>query len=590
MTRLQYLIELARPYKMRLIVVLMMTVGTTIIGLLPPLAWKFLIDKVIGPPDWQLLVTGALLVAGIPLVSAAMAGIHRIMVASIGQRLVVDMRTSLYRHILNLSMRFHSEHGSGMLMNHLMTDVGIVQTMITGETLTILSSGVALIFNLAIVFIINPYLGAIVIVMLVIYVLSYMKFSAQIRNANLELREIMDSVTGRLQERLAGVRLVKTYCRERDETNEFLASTDRALEYGLRTQMLSVSLTATSRIIGGVGSTIVFALSVIFILLKDTSMRLIGHYTTYGDLVMVDNYLWMATWPAINLTTIAGQITQALVSMDRLIKLYIENIDITDSKDAYDLPEIAGDVKLNDIDFSYNGKEQLFNKLSMHLPAGKMTALVGHTGCGKTTITNLILRMWNIQEGTITIDGHDIRNITLRSLRRQTGVVPQEPIVFEGSIFENISYAVPDADINMVTEAAKAAQIHDYITTLPEGYDTKLGKEGAKLSVGQKQRVAIARAILCKPAILILDEATSSLDSESEIALQLAMKQILHNRTSIVVAHRLSTIVEADKIIVMDNGKICETGTHTELMNIEDGKYFTLYNELKGKEGANDGK
>jgi ABC-type multidrug transport system fused ATPase/permease subunit len=399
----------------------------------------------------------------------------------------------------------------------------------------------------------------------------------------------MDSVTGRLQERLSGVRLVKTYCRERDETNEFLASTDRALEYGLRTQMLSVSLNATSRIIGGIGSTLVFSLSAAFILLRDYSMRMLGHYTTYGDMVMVDNYLWMATWPAINLTTIAGQITQALVSLDRLIKLNIENLDVIDKVDAYDLPEVTGDISIESIDFSYSGKEKLFDKFSMHIPAGKMTALVGHTGCGKTTITSLILRMWDIQYGAIKIDGHDIRDITLRSLRRHTGVVPQEPVVFEGTIFDNISYAVPEATIEMVIEAAIAAQIHDYIISLPEGYHTILGKEGAKLSVGQKQRIAIARAILCKPTILILDEATSSLDSESEFAMQIAMKKILHGRTSVVVAHRLSTIVEADQIIVMDAGKICEIGTHDELMMIEDGAYRKLYNELKGKEESVNG-
>ena len=576
MTRLQYILELARPHRGRLTVVLIMTVGTTIVGLLPPLTWKFLIDNVIGPPDWKLLAAGAMLVAGIPLLSAVMAGFHRIMVASIGQKLVVDMRTSLYRHILSLSMRFHSEHGTGMLMNHLMTDVGIVQTMITGETLTILSSGVALIFNLAMVFIINPYLGAIVIVMLIIYILSYLRFSNQIRQANLELREIMDSVTGRLQERLAGVRLVKTYCRERDETNEFLASADRALEYGLRTQMLSVSLNAASRIIGGIGSTLVFSLSATFILLKSYSMRLLGHHTTYGDLVMVDNYLWMATWPAINLTTIAGQITQALVSLDRLIKLNIENLDVIDKPDAYDLPNVSGDIRISAIDFSYTGKEKLFDNLSMHIPAGKMTALVGHTGCGKTTITSLILRMWDIQDGSIEIDGHDIRNITLRSLRRHTGVVPQEPVVFEGTIFDNISYAVPDATLEMVIEAATAAQIHDYIITLPDGYYTILGKEGAKLSVGQKQRIASARAILCKPTILILDEATSALDTENERAVQEALEALMQDRTTLVIAHRISTIKRATRICVLNNGEIVESGRHDQLLALN-GEYNRLY-------------
>ncbi len=576
MSRVQFLLGLARPHRGRLVAAIILTAIATVCGLLPPLALRFLVDHIITQNAWKLLVVAVALVTGLPLWNAMLGVLQRLTVAALGQRLIVDLRTDLYRHVTSLSLRFHGEVGSGLIMNHLMTDVGIVQNLITGEVLSILSSVIALFFNLGMVFYLKWEIGLVLLVILLLYIINYHKFAGRIRSANLELREIMDQVTGRLQERLAGVRLVKTYCRERDETDAFLASTDRALQFGMQTQMLSVSLNASARIIGGIGSTVVYCWCAYFVL----------HNTlTYGSMTAVDSYLWMTVWPAISLTTVAGTITQATVSLDRILELFSQPQEIIDLPGAVDLPQAQGDLRLDDVHFAYKPEEPLLQGFSLHLPAGKMTALVGHTGCGKTTVTGLLLRLWDVQGGRITLDGHNLRGLTLRSLRWHTGVVPQEPVVFEGTVFDNIAYADPEATPESVEEAARAAQIHDTILTLPDGYRSWLGKEGAKLSVGQKQRIAIARAILRKPAVLILDEATSSLDSESEAALQAAMRVVLHGRTSVVVAHRLSTIVEADQIVAMDKGRIIEIGTHNELMDIEGGYYRRLYEELRGQQG-----
>jgi subfamily B ATP-binding cassette protein MsbA len=583
-----------------------LTTAAAVFALLPPLAMRFLLDHVVTVRQWQLLGVAVGLVVFLPLWNSAVNMLNRFLIASIGQRLVVDLRTGLYRHVLNLSLRFHGENGAGPVMNKLMTDVGLVQQMITGETLGIVSNLVILVFGLGLAFYLNWHLALVLVFMLVLYTINYYRFGQRIRAANLELREIMDQVSGRLQERLAGVRLVKTYCRERDETEAFLNSTDRALQFGQRGQMLSVSLSATARLIGGIGSTIIYCGAAWYILMGwrlarltlawgalpvlglhlpwPAGAHLVAQTMSYGDMLALDTYVWTVVNPAISLTTVAGSITQALVSLDRILDVLREQPEIVDTPDAADLPEdVRGDLRLEGVIFGY-GDKPLFNGLHLHLPAGKMTALVGHTGCGKTTVTSLLLRLWDVQGGAVTLDGHDVRAVTLRSLRRHTGVVPQEPVVFEGTVHDNIAYAHPEATAAQVEEAARAAQIHDYIATLPEGYATWLGKDGAKLSVGQKQRVAIARAILRKPAVLILDEATSSLDSESEAALQEAMRTVLHGRTSVVVAHRLSTIVEADQIIAMDRGRILEIGTHDELMARENGFYRRLYEELKGKQ------
>jgi len=573
-SRLQFLLNLIRPYRGRLFFAMVLAMVYTAVALTPPLAVRYFINHVQDKKEWNVALFSICLIAFLPLWLAIQGLLNRWVISALGQRLVVDLRTGLYRHVLGLSMQFHGEMGAGPLMNKLMTDVGIVQNLLTGETLGILSNIVALLFSLIVMFLFNWKLTLVVLVMVVLYTINYTKLVKRIRSANLELREVMDQVTGRLQERLAGVRLVKTYTREHDETAAFLASTERALQFGMRSSMLSVSLGVTANLISGLGSTVVWCGSLWFVLHGQMH---------YGDMLAMDTYVWQAIGPAVSLTMVAGSITQALVSLDRILEVMQQQPDIVERPNAYEVPEAQGDLHMDDVVFGYVEDQPLFDCFNLHLPAGKMTALVGHTGCGKTTVTSLLMRLWDVQGGKIALDGHDIRDLTLRSLRRHMGVVPQEPVVFESSVHDNIAYGMPDATAEQVEEAARAAQIHDYIASLPKGYDTWLGKDGAKPSVGQKQRISIARAILRKPAVLILDEATSSLDSESEFAIQEALKVVLRGRTSVVVAHRLSTIVEADQIVAMDKGKIVEMGTHDELMQIEGGYYRRLYDELKGK-------
>jgi ATP-binding cassette subfamily B protein len=303
---------------------------------------------------------------------------------------------------------------------------------------------------------------------------------------------------------------------------------------------------------------------------------------TLGDLLALNSYVWMVLHPALRLTSFAGEFAQIGVSIERISEVLREVPEIRSAPDAPPIHAPSGRVEFCAVDFAYKPDEPLFRGLSLSVAPGKTVALVGHTGCGKSTLTSLLMRFWDPQGGCVRIDGTDIRSVRLNSLRELFGVVLQNPIVFDGSIAENIAYGRPEASRAEIEAAAEAAEITEFASRLPQGLDTVLGTYGVKLSLGEKQRVSIARAVVKNPRILVMDEATSSLDSECEALIQRAISRALKGRTSFVVAHRLSTIVAADLIVVLDAGRIMETGRHDELMAVENGRYRKLYDEMRG--------
>jgi subfamily B ATP-binding cassette protein MsbA len=529
---------------------------------------KWFIDGVIGLGAWDLVPAVLLASIAIPVASGIVSFLNTLTIVYLGQRLVFDVRLTLYKHINNLPLEFFDRMGTGKIMSRVMGDVSTVQNMLTNSTISMVTDLVSFIFALGVTFHLNYKLALILVVVLPLYIVNYRYFIRKIGSTSFRFREKMDEIAGTLQERLSGTKLVKAYGKESAETKAFVASARQSMDLAIQSAVFSTSFSNTSRLINSLTNTVIYCLACYFVLRGEM---------TYGAVMAFMTYAQRTFEPALRFTDIADQVERMMVSVERIFEMLGEVPSVTDAQDAILLPPVRGDVRFEGVWFEYVPGESVLRDINLTVPAGTSVALVGQTGCGKTTLTSLLFRFYNTTTGRITIDGYDIRKVAIRSLRRQIGQVLQDSILFNTTIRENLRYGHRDATDEEIIESAKIAEIHDCILSLPKGYETVIGEGGVKLSVGEKQRMAIARAILTDPRILILDEATSSLDSESEALIQRALENAMRGRTSFIIAHRLSTIVNADLIVVMDNGKVVETGTHKELLNREDGIYKKLY-------------
>ncbi len=567
------LVPYLKPHLRRLVSGLAGMGAFTVLSLLPPLLIRRLVNDVVTPGVWHLLLPIVVLIVVVPSCSHLIQFATTWIIRRTGYKLIKDIRMSLYEKIFRLSMDFHQDNSSGLLVNRLMDDVNALTQLVTGDTFTLFVNAIVFVFSVTIVIVLSPIIALILVAIIALYVISYRHYASRIRRSTTTFRRYYDQISERLEETVAGVRHVRIFNRELWENDRFLGRTGESLRHAMKSRLSSVSLSTVCTMIAGFGSAIVASTGAYLVLRGDLR---------YGDVFAINSYLWMALNPAIRFTSIAGQLTETFVSVRRIFEVLDTEPMIQSEKDAPELPRGRGRVEYRNVYFSYSSDVPLYRGLSLEVEPGMSVALVGHTGCGKTTFTSLLMRYWDIQSGEILIDGHDIRKVSLESLRRSFGVVLQDPIVFDGTLAENIAYGFPRATRAQIEEAARVAEIHEMARSLPDGFDTVIGTTGIKLSVGEKQRLSIARAIIKDPVILIMDEATSSLDSESEALIQKALSRILTDRTSFIVAHRLSTITSVDMIVVMDAGRIVEKGTHGELMAIPEGSYRKLYEELRG--------
>jgi len=487
-----------------------------------------------------------------------------------GQKLVFDLRHELYVHLQRMSLGFYEKRQVGAIASRLLSDISIAQNFVGAAFTNSLMDASALLLITIVLFAMNWRLALVSIVVFPLYVASNKFFKKRIRTTSRLAQQKMEEISGQVHEKLSGIAMIQSYTREKAEEQQFFNENLVYLQHriaNIRNNALALSVIG---FLTSVAPVVVVWFGAIQVIQKNLSV---------GELVAFYAYLGMFYQPLNRLSELNIQLANSRSAIERIFELFNLAPEIVNRPGAKDVARVRGEIEFSSVHFGYDPARRVLKNIDLRIPAGKIVALVGRSGAGKSTFVKLISRFYDVSEGAIALDGLDIRDYCLHSLRRQIALVPQEPILFSGSVHENLLMGKEDARDDDVRAAAVLANAHDFINRLPKGYQTEIGEGGAKLSGGQRQRIALARAFLKNAPILILDEATSSLDSESENLIQDALKRLMQNRTTLVIAHRLSTVQSADTIIVFDEGRIVETGSHARLLLKPDGLYRRLYEE-----------
>ena len=486
---------------------------------------------------------------------------------SMGTHIENDLRCRLFSHIESMSFSFFDNAKTGQLLSRIISDISEIGDLVFQMPNLIMVCLITMCGSAFFLFYINWQLAIFVLFLILLKTAGTMILNRRMKETFRIARENMGLVSSQAMESLNAIRLVQSFCNEAVELKKFVAASDKLRRAQQRTFMFEAYLTSSVIFFSNLTNLVIIAAGSFFIMLGVMSL---------GDLVAFLMYLMVFIRPIMQLTMLTERYQRGLAGYRRYEELMAIEPDVADKPDAVEAGVIEGRVAFEDVSFSYNGKDPVLRRFSLDIPRGKTVAIVGPTGAGKSSVASLLLRFYDIQSGRITLDGRDIRQYTLSSLRRSIGIVQQDVFLFSDSIRENIAYGRPDATEQEIIEAAKLADAHEFIMKLPDGYDSAIGERGVKLSGGQKQRLAVARVFLKNPPVLILDEATSALDNETERKIQQALQDLSHNRTTLVIAHRLATIRHADSIVVLTKDGICEQGTHGELMERK-GLYYELY-------------
>jgi subfamily B ATP-binding cassette protein MsbA len=563
------LLRYIRPYWRWMAVAVFALVVSSLLGLVLPLVVRNLVDFVFVNKDFADLnrVTVALVVVFV--FQSLFTFIQQMALAYVGEHAVADIRIDFYTHLQELPLSFYAERRTGELVSRLTNDVALLQQSITWNLVILLRQVITIVGAAALLFWLDWRLTLLILLVVPVITLTMVYLGGRIRAASVGVQDALAEVSNVTEETTRGVRIVKSFARETYEVGRFSGAVMKLYDAAMHRARTNAMLAPTIGLIASV--------TITGILYYGGSQVILGRLTP-GDLIAYLIYTVLIASPVAIMADLYGQFQAAIGASQRMLDLLDTPPELTDAPNATPLPSVVGDVVFDRVSFHYTAAIDVINGVSFTARAGQLIALVGPSGAGKSTLVNLIPRFYDVVAGCVSIDGRDVRDVTLRSLREQIGIVPQETLLFSGTVYDNIRYGRLEATREAIEAAAMAANAHRFIVDdLAEGYETTVGEHGVKLSGGQRQRIAIARAILKDPRILILDEATSSLDSASESLVQEALERLMVGRTSFVIAHRLSTVLNADWILVMSRGTIVEQGTHVALLRNPDGLYAQLY-------------
>jgi ABC-type multidrug transport system fused ATPase/permease subunit len=567
--RLGTLARLTRPYKTRTGFSIVSLLLATATALAPPLLAKYAVDDGIRHGNLTVLwwIVAAFLVAG--LLNWAMSYAQTYLTGWVGERILADLRNRLFGHLQRLSLGFFERNRAGVLISRLTNDVEAIDQLVTDGVTSLVQNTLTLLGTAILLFVLDWRLALATLIVIPFMSIATGIFRLRSARAYAAVRERLGLVTATLAEDIAGMRIVQAFTRERTNMENFRAVTERYRESNMETVVLNGLYFPFVDLLSSIALAVVLGYG--------------GHLYFQGDVTLGTLFAFMLYVqnffdPVQQLSQLYNTFLSATAALDKIVEVLDEEPEVRDAPDAKPLPRVEGGVRFENVRFGYGEGPEVLHGLDLDVPAGTTVALVGHTGAGKSTIAKLLARFYDPREGRITIDGHDLRDVTQASLRRQLGIVPQEGFLFAGTVSENIAFGRPNADAPEIASAAETIGAHEFVSNLEDGYDTHLQERGTRLSLGQRQLVALARALLADPRILILDEATSSVDIGTERKIESALRRLLAGRTAFVIAHRLSTIRDADLIVVLEHGRVVEQGTHDELLSRQ-GLYTSLYGD-----------
>ncbi len=567
--RLATLASLTAPYKMRTILSVVSLLAATATALAPPFLSKYAVDDGIRRHDLGKLwwIVGAFLLAG--LANWGMSYLQTYLTGWVGERILADLRNKLFGHLQRLSLGYFERNRAGVIISRLTNDVEALDQLVTDGVTTLVQSTLTLVGTAILLFVLDWRLALATLAVIPFMAIATVIFRVRSTRAYRAVRERLGLVTATLAEDIAGMRMVQAFTREQQNIRNFRAVSERYRDSNMETVVLNGWYFPFVDLLSSVALAVVLGYG--------------GHLYFNGDVTIGTLFAFMLYVqnffdPVQQLSQLYNTFLSATAALDKIMDVLDEEPQVLDAPGAVPLPEVQGHVRFESVRFSYGTGPEVLHGLDLDVPPGTTVALVGHTGAGKSTIAKLLARFYDPTHGRLTIDGHDLRDVTQASLRRQLGIVPQEGFLFAGTVTENIAFGRPDAAPDEVVRAAQAVGAHEFILRLEDGYETQLQERGSRLSLGQRQLVALARALLADPRILILDEATSSVDIGTERKIERALRLLLAGRTAFIIAHRLSTIRDADLIVVLEHGRIVEQGSHDELLQRR-GLYTSLYGD-----------